>query len=49
MGNWLNVHVRDPLVRIWRDQRGQGAELLILALLVFIVFMLTSGRRLVVQ
>jgi hypothetical protein len=49
MGSWLNLHVRDPLVRIWRDQRGQGAELLVLALLVFIVFILTSGRRLFVQ
>ena len=45
---WLSTYIRARLAPILRDQRGQ-AELLILALLVFIIFLISSGRRLTVQ
>jgi hypothetical protein len=45
---WLLTYVRNRLAPIVREQRGQ-ADFLILALLVFIIFLIFSGRRLSVQ
>jgi hypothetical protein len=49
MLTWLDTYIRAPLARFWRDERGQGTEFLIIVLLVFIIFLISTGRRVVVQ
>jgi hypothetical protein len=49
MLTWLDTYIRAPLARRLRDERGQGTEFLIIVLLVFIIFLISTGRRLVVQ
>jgi hypothetical protein len=49
MLTWVETQLRAARARIWRDQQGQGTEFLIIALLVFIIFLMTTGRRVVVQ
>ena len=46
MGTWIETYLRARLAL--RDERGQS-EFLIIALLVFIIFLISSGRRLFVQ
>jgi hypothetical protein len=48
MESWLYRFLRGRLAQRLRDERGQS-ELLIIALIVFIVFLVTSGRRFYVQ
>jgi hypothetical protein len=48
MASWLQEYLRARIAYALRDERGQS-EFLIVALLVFIIFIILSGRRLVVQ
>lgn len=45
---WLESWLRMAVAKLWRDERGQ-AELLIIVLLVFLVWLVSTGRRVVVQ
>jgi len=45
---WLEHALRLAARRILRDERGQ-TEILILALLIFLVWLVSTGRRVVVQ
>lgn len=45
---WLEHWVRLVVNKVVRDERGQG-ELIIIALLIFLIWLLSTGRRVVVQ
>ena len=45
---WLEHTLRLAARRIFRDERGQ-TELLIVALLIFLIWLISTGRRVVVQ
>lgn len=45
---WLETWVRLAVSKMVRDERGQG-ELLIILLLIFILYLISTGRRVVVQ
>ncbi len=45
---WLEHWVRLAVNKVVRDERGQG-ELIIIALLIFLIWLLSTGRRVVVQ
>ncbi len=45
---WLEHALHLAARRIFRDERGQ-TELLIVALLIFLIWLISTGRRVVVQ
>ncbi len=45
---WLESWVRLAVGKILRDERGQG-ELFVILLLIFIIYLISTGRRVVVQ
>ena len=45
---WLDHWLRLAARRLGRDERGQ-AELLIIALLIFLIWLISTGRRVLVQ
>ncbi len=45
---WLEYWLRLAAGKVFRDERGQ-AELLIIALLIFLVYLVSTGRRVIVQ
>lgn len=48
MQTWLEHTLRLAVRRIVRNERGQ-TEILIIALLLFIVYLISTGRRVIVQ
>lgn len=45
---WLEHWVRLVMRKVVRDERGQG-EIIIIALLIFLIYLLSTGRRVLVQ
>lgn len=45
---WLEAWIRAAVAMIVDDERGQG-ELLIILLLVFLIYLISTGRRVIVQ
>ena len=45
---WLEHWLRLAASRVFRDERGQ-AELLIIALLIFLIYLISTGRRVIVH
>lgn len=45
---WLHTWLRLAVGKTLRDERGQ-AELIVLLLLIFIIYLISTGRRVVVQ
>jgi hypothetical protein len=45
---WLETWLRLAVGKVVRDERGQG-ELLVILLLLFIVYLISTGRRVTVQ
>ncbi|MDQ7857294.1 MAG: hypothetical protein QN174_07485 [Armatimonadota bacterium] len=48
MDLWMAPAVRAAAARLLRGERGQ-TELIIIALLLFLIFLVSTGRRVVVQ
>lgn len=48
MNTWLEIWLRVAAARILRDERGQ-ADMLIIILLLILIYMVYTGRRLVVE
>lgn len=48
MHTWLEFWLRVAAAKILRDERGQ-AEMLIIILLLILIYMVSTGRRLVVE
>lgn len=45
---WLHTWLRLAVGKIVRDERGQ-AELIVILLLIFLIYLISTGRRVVVQ
>ncbi|MGH2405404.1 MAG: hypothetical protein ACRDGN_13235 [bacterium] len=45
---WLESWLRLAVGKVLRDERGQG-ELLVILLLIFIIYLVSTGRRVTVQ
>jgi hypothetical protein len=45
---WLEHALRLAARKVFRDERGQ-TDILIVALLIFLIWLISSGRRVVVQ
>lgn len=45
---WLESWMRLALRRVLRDERGQS-ELIIILIVIFVIYLISTGRRVVVQ